>query len=203
MKTTKDTTSPLEELFLDELAGIYDAETRLAKALPQMAKAATHEDLQSAFESHLAETEGHVEKLKQIFAALGDSAKRKKCETVAGLLEEADEIASDHEGSPAINAALISVAQKVEHHEIAAYGCLHEWAKTLGNEEAADLLQEILEEEKTADETLTELAREHCNEQALGNSDPQPDSTAEEEGSEEDASRMDSSTAGAAQAQRA
>lgn len=203
MKTTKENPSPLEELFLDELAEIYDAESRLAKALPQMVKAATHEDLQSAFESHLAETEGHAEKLKQIFAALGDSAKRKKCEAIAGLLEEADEIASDHEGSPAINAALISVAQKVEHHEIASYGCLHEWAKTLGNEEAADLLQAILEEEKTADETLTELAREHCNEQALRNSDPQPDSTAEEEGFEEDAPRMDSSTAGAAQAQRA
>jgi len=165
----------LEELFLDELADMYDAENRLTRALPKMAKAATHEELCNAFESHLSETEGHVTNLEKVFKAFGKTAKGKKCEAIVGLLKEGDEIAAENKGSPTINAALISAAQKVEHYEIASYGCLREWAEQLGNQEAADLLQETLDEEKAADQKLTELARERCNEAAQGS-----DSSAEE-----------------------
>ena len=163
MKTLKD-------LFLDELADMYDAERRVVKALPKMAKAATCPDLRAAILSHLKETEGHVKKLEQVFQSFDEKAKGQTCEATVGLLEEGDEIAADFKGSPAINAALISAAQKVEHYEMASYGCLHEWAGLLGNPEAAALLEEILEEEKAANESLTELARASSNEEALGES---------------------------------
>lgn len=170
----------LRELLLDELADMYDAEHRLIKALPKMARAATCDDLKGAFQSHLKETEGHVQKLEQVFRAFGEKAKGKKCEATVGLLEEGDEIAAEFKGSPAINAALISAAQKVEHYEIASYGCLREWAGLLGNEQASGLLEKILEEEKAADEKLTGLARASYNEEALGES--------EENGSDQDSS---------------
>ena len=156
---------------MDELADMYDAEHRIIKALPKMAKAATCDDLKAAIQSHLKETEGQVKKLEQVFQSFGVKARGKKCEATVGLLEEGDEIAADFKGSPAINAALISAAQKVEHYEMASYGCLHEWAGLLGNEKAAGLLQEILDEEKTANEKLTELARAGNNEEALGGTD--------------------------------
>jgi len=160
----------LKVLFLDELADMYDAERRIVKALPKMAKAATCEKLKQAILTHLKETEGHVTKLKQVFQSFDEKAKGKTCEATVGLLKEGDEIAADFKGSPAINAALISAAQKVEHYEMASYGCLHEWAGLLGNEEAAGLLQEILEEEKAANETLTGLARASSNAEALDES---------------------------------
>jgi ferritin-like metal-binding protein YciE len=158
----------LKVLFLDELADMYDAEHRIVKALPKMAKAATCLDLREAIQSHLKETEGHVKKLEQVFQSFDEKAKGKKCEATVGLLEEGAEIAVEFKGSPAINAALISAAQKVEHYEMASYGCLHEWAGLLGNKEAAGLLQEILDEEKAANESLTKLARASNNEEALG-----------------------------------
>ncbi len=161
MKTLKD-------LFLGELADIYDAERRIVKALPKMRKAATCTDLKAAIESHLKETEGHVKKVEEVFRCFGVKAKGQTCEATVGLLEEGDEIAADFKGSPAINAALISAAQKVEHYEIASYGCLQEWAELLGNGEAAGLLGEILEEEKAANESLTTLARDGTNREALG-----------------------------------
>ena len=161
----------LKVLFLDELADMYDAERRIVKALPKMAKAATSADLKKAIESHLRETVGHVKKLEGVFKSFDEKAKGKTCEATVGLLKEGDEIAADFKGSPAINAALISAAQKVEHYEMASYGCLHEWAELLGNNEAAGLLKEILEEEKTANETLTELARASSNAEALGLTD--------------------------------
>jgi len=160
----------LKKLFLDELSDMYDAEHRIIKALPKMAKAATSDDLKEAFQSHLRETQGHAKKLEQVFRAFGEKAKAKKCEATVGLLEEGDEIAAEFKGSPTINAALISAAQKVEHYEIASYGCLHEWAGLLGNEQAVELLEEILGEEKAADEKLTELARASSNEEALDES---------------------------------
>jgi ferritin-like metal-binding protein YciE len=153
----------LETLFLDELEDIYDAEVRLTKALPKLAKAATHDRLREAFENHLSETEGHVEKVEMIFKAFDQPVKSKRCKAMVGLLKEGDEIASDHKGELTINAALVSAAQKVEHYEIGSYGCLREWAHLLGNHEAAGLIGEILAEEKTADAALTELARECCN----------------------------------------
>ena len=169
----------LEDLFLDELADMYDAEQRLVRALPKMAKAATSPALQAAIRSHLKETEGHVAKLEKVFRAFGKKPKGKKCEATVGLLEEGDEIAADFKGSPAINAALISAAQKVEHYEIASYGCLHEWAGVLGNETAAGHLLAILDEEKAANEFLTELARSGDNQNALGGSgENEPESSA-------------------------
>jgi len=156
----------LEVLFLDELADMYDAEQRIVRALPKMAKAATCTDLQSAFRSHLKETEGHVTKLEMVFQDFGKKAKRQKCEATVGLLEEGGEIATDFKGSPAINAALICAAQKVEHYEIATYGCLHEWAGLLGHKKAAGLLKDILDQEKAADDSLTELARAGSNVEA-------------------------------------
>lgn len=161
MKTLKD-------LFLSELADIYDAECRIVKALPKMAKAATSPELKEAIEAHLAETEGHVKTVEAVFECFDLKAKGEKCEATVGLLEEGDEIAADFKGSPAINAALICAAQKVEHYEIASYGCLQEWARLLGNDEAADLLGGILDEEKHANESLTELARASSNEEAVG-----------------------------------
>lgn len=155
--------NPLEELLLDELADIYYAENQLVKALPKMAKAANHADLRQAYVSHFEETKGHVEKVKEVFGAFGKPVKSKKCEAIIGLLKEADELAADNKGRITLDAALISAAQKVEHYEIASYGSLREWATVLGNGAAADLIEEILNEEKTADETLTELARRHCN----------------------------------------
>ena len=156
---------------MDELADMYDAEHRIIKALPKMAKAATCPDLKKAIQSHLKETEGQVRKLNQVFKSFGVKAKGKTCEATVGLLEEGDEIATEFKGSPAINAALVSAAQKVEHYEIASYGCLHEWAEVLGNKEAAGLLKQILDEEKGANESLNELAHSSLNQEALGESD--------------------------------
>ena len=158
----------LKDLFMAELADMYDAEHRIAKALPKLAKAATCNHLKEAFLSHLKETEGQVTKLEKVFQMFGEPAKGKKCEATVGLLAEGDEIAQEFGGSPAINAALISAAQKVEHYEMASYGCLREWAALLGNAKAATVLQEILAEETTANETLTELAETRSNEEALG-----------------------------------
>ena len=146
---------------------MYDAESRLVKALPKMAKAATSEPLKEALEAHLEETRGHVTAIEEVFECFDLEAKGETCEATAGLIEEAGEIIDAFRGSPAINAALICAAQKIEHYEIASYGCLHEWATLLGNNEAVDLLQEILEEEKNANNTLTEIARANCNDQAL------------------------------------
>ena len=164
MKTLKD-------LFLDELADMYDAERRIVKALPKMAKAATCDKLKKAIEFHLLQTEGHVTKIEQVFQSFDQEARGKTCEATVGLLKEGDEIAADFKGSPAINAALISAAQKVEHYEMASYGCLHAWADLLDNTEAAALLEDILDEEKTANDSLTELAHASSNEEALGGSD--------------------------------
>jgi ferritin-like metal-binding protein YciE len=161
MKTLKD-------LFRDEVADMYDAERRIVKALPKLVKAATCEKLKAALQAHLKETEGHVTKLEQVFQSLDQKAKGKTCKTTVALLEEGGDIVTEFKGSPALNAALISAAQKVEHHEIASYGALREWAKLLGNSKAADLLEEILGEEKAANATLTELALNGSDKEALG-----------------------------------
>jgi ferritin-like metal-binding protein YciE len=153
----------LEDLFLDSLADMYYAEAQLTKALPKMAKAATDDSLREAFESHLTETEGNVRKLEEVFASFGKEPKSKKSKAILGIIDEADEIVSDNKKSPTINAALIYAAQKAEHYEIASYGSLRDWARSLDNEEAADLIEEILDEEKAADSKLTDLAEEHCN----------------------------------------
>jgi ferritin-like metal-binding protein YciE len=169
----------LEALFLEELADIYDAENRLTQALPKMASAAVHEDLRTAFEEHLAETQGHVQKVQAVFKAFGVSPRAQQCEAMVGLLKEADEIAEDNEDEPTLDAALISAAQKVEHYEIASYGCLHEWAGLLDNEEAQEILAEILGQEKAADEKLTAIARDACNVEAEEGSESEEEDEAE------------------------
>lgn len=157
----------LQDLFFNELADIYDAEHRIAKALPKMAKAATSTALKKAFELHLKQTEGHVKKVEEIFECFDRKAKSKTCDATVGLLKEGDEMVASFQGSPAINAALIAAAQKIEHYEIATYGCLHEWAKIMGNTKAAVLLQEILDEEGDTNKELTLLARSSSNEDAM------------------------------------
>src|SRR5262245_25371575 len=156
----------LENLFHDELMDMYDAEQRITKALPRLAKAATCPKLKEALENHLSETKSQIENLVKVFGFTGEKPKAKKCEATIGLLEEGDEIAQEFKGSPAINAAIIAAGQKVEHYEIASYGCLREWAELLGYEEAVELLADNLEQEKGANQTLTEIARSGDNEQA-------------------------------------
>ena len=158
----------LKDLFLDSLADIYYAEKQLIKALPKMAKAATHDHLRAAFETHLKETEGHVQKLEQVFEAFGETPKTKKCPAILGIIEEAEEMAADNKKSPTINAALIFAGQKAEHYEISSYGGLRDWAKLLDNEDAANILDEILDEEKAADAKLSDLAEDDCNQAAKG-----------------------------------
>jgi ferritin-like metal-binding protein YciE len=158
----------LKDLFLHEIADMYDAERRIVKALPKLVKAATCEKLKAALLAHLKEIEGHVTKLEQIFQSLDQKAHGKTCKATVALLEEGGDIAAEFKGSPAINAALISAAQKVEHHEIASYGALHEWAELLGHSNATGLLEEILGEEKAANATLTKLALDTSDKAALG-----------------------------------
>jgi ferritin-like metal-binding protein YciE len=149
----------LQDLFVDELKDLYNAETQLTKALPKMAKAAASEDLRAAFEAHLEETEHQIERLETIFKQLEASPKGKKCKAMAGLIEEGKEM-MDMDAEDAVkDAALIAAAQRVEHYEMAGYGTVRTYAQLLGFEEAANLLQETLDEEAGADEKLGELAK--------------------------------------------
>jgi len=149
----------LRETFVEELKDIYDAEKQLLKALPKMAKAAEHQELKEAFETHRDETEEHVRRLEQVFKSIDQPAKGKKCKAMQGLVEEGQELIEEEEG----DAALICAAQKIEHYEIASYGSLEAWAKLMGEQEAADILGETLGEEKAADEKLNNLAEETIN----------------------------------------
>jgi ferritin-like metal-binding protein YciE len=156
----------LEDLFVDSLADMYYAENQLVKALPKMAKTVTHDDLRNAIEMHLAETEGHVQKLERVFEQFNQKPHSKKCPAIVGIIKEAEEIISENKKAPTINAAVIYAAQKAEHYEIASYGTLREWARHLQKHEAANLINEVLEQEKAADDKLTQLAQAHCNESA-------------------------------------
>src|SRR6266576_1970860 len=149
----------LHHLFLHELRDLYDAEQRLTKALPEMAEAATAVDLKQAFQAHLSETETHVARLEQIFAMLNERAKGESCEGIKGLLEEGNDLLDEDAAEAVRDAGLIASAQKVEHYEIAGYGTLRTWANLLGRKEAAQLLEFTLDEEKQADQKLTEIAR--------------------------------------------
>lgn len=156
----------LEELFLNELADIYDAEKRIAKTLPKMAKAAQSDELKEAIEAHLAETQEHATKVEEVFALFDQEPRSKTCEAAIGLLKEGEDIAAEFKGSPALDAAIIAAAQKVEHYEIASYGTLRTWAVLLENDDAAELLGEILDEEKAADGTLNDIAKSQSNDEA-------------------------------------
>jgi ferritin-like metal-binding protein YciE len=171
----------LKELFIDELRDLYDAENRLVKAIPKMAKACSSNELRSGFEHHLEQTKGHVDRLKQILTSLEEKPAGKKCPGMTGIIREGEEtMEEDYEGG-VMDAALISIAQRVEHYEIAAYGCVHAWAQELGEQEAAALLEKTLTEEKDTDAKLTELA-EQINASALSESGTEEEQ--EEEGEE-------------------
>lgn len=158
----------LKELYIEELRDIYNAEQQLTKALPKMAKAATSEELRSGFEEHLQQTKGHVQRLEKIFGELGEKANGKKCKGMEGLIAEGAEMIDEDElEDEARDAGLISAAQRVEHYEIAAYGCVRTYANILGEENAVSLLEQTLQEEKDTDEKLTELA-EKINLEAAG-----------------------------------
>jgi ferritin-like metal-binding protein YciE len=156
----------LEKLFLEELKDVYNAEKQILRALPKMAKAAESPQLEQAFTQHLKETQGQVQRLERIFKELGQTARGKKCKGMEGLLEEGKEVLEE-EGEPAvIDAALIASAQRVEHYEIAAYGCLRTYASLLGYSEAGRLLQQTLKEEEAADQKLSKLGESGINEAA-------------------------------------
>jgi ferritin-like metal-binding protein YciE len=156
---TKSDKTMLRELFIDELRDIYWAEKHLTKALPKMQKASTLEELATAFEEHLAVTEGQIERIEQVFEILEMAPRAKKCEAMAGLVLESQNMLEElPKGTAVRDAGLIISCQKVEHYEIAAYGSLVQLAKTMGENEIADLLQQTLDEEKEADQLLTELA---------------------------------------------
>lgn len=160
------TAKTFEELFIEELSDIYNAEKQLTKALPKMAKAASNQDLSAGFTTHLEETEGQIERIEKAVKAEGLTLKRKKCAAMEGLIEEGKEAIDELEEGPLRDVALIIAAQKVEHYEISGYGSLIELAKLLGYDKAVKLLGETLEEEKATDEKLTILATGDVNEEA-------------------------------------
>jgi ferritin-like metal-binding protein YciE len=153
----------LEDLFHEQLRDMYDAEKQLVKALPKMAKASSAQELKSAFEEHLQQTKGHVEKLEHVFELIGKKAKAKSCAAMEGLVEEGSEMISMNAEPMVMDAGLIAAAQRVEHYEIAGYGCLHTWARQLNNHQAADTIEQILREEKDADQKLTQIAEGMVN----------------------------------------
>ncbi|MGA9464794.1 MAG: ferritin-like domain-containing protein [Terracidiphilus sp.] len=156
----------IDKLFVEELKDLYSAENQITKTLPKMIKATSSKELRGAFEHHLKETEGHVRRLEQIFAILGGSPKGKTCAGMKGILEEGAEMLKETEEGDLRDAALISGAQRVEHYEMAAYGTVRSYAERLKQQQIMKLLQETLEEEKTADKKLTEVSRD-VNERAL------------------------------------
>ena len=178
----------LRELYVDELRDLYDAENRLVKALPKLAKEAQSQELRSGIEEHLKQTRGHVDRLRQIFEALGERPSGKKCAGMVGLIQEGDEMMDQEFEDGVKDAALISAAQRVEHYEIAAYGCVKTWAGLLGEKEAQDLLERTLNEEKEADQKLTEIAGE-INVQAMSETQTSESGSESEEEEQKPATR--------------
>ncbi len=163
----------LHDAFLDELRDAYDAEKQVTKALPKMAKAATSPGLRTAFQSHLEETRGQVARLEEVFAALGEKVRGKHCDGMAGIIEEGKSAMEEDFDDSTMDAALIASAQRVEHYEMAAYGTLVAWARAMGHTEAADLLEETLDEEKATDAKLTQLAEGGINQEAADAAHPE------------------------------
>jgi len=170
----------LHDAFIDELRDCYDAEKQLIKALTKLAKAATSPPLRDAFESHLEETRGQVERVEQVFELIGEKARGKHCDGIAGIIEEGKSVMEEDFDDATMDACLIASGQRAEHYEIAAYGTLVAWARAMGHDEAADLLQETLDEEKAADEKLTSLAEAGINQEAAEAAHPEQDEEEEE-----------------------
>src|ERR1700694_5495552 len=156
----------LKDLFLDTLKDIYFAEKKILSALPKMARAAQSPKLKAAFEKHLAETDGQVERLEQVFASIDETPKGKTCDAIMGIIEEGKEIMDEYKDTPALDAGLLAAAQAVEHYEISRYGTLKTWADKLGMKDAIKLLDQTLAEEKKTDDTLSRIAKSAINAQA-------------------------------------
>ena len=156
----------LHDAFIDELRDAYDAEKQLTKALPKMAKAASSPQLRAAFQAHLKETRAQVERLEEVFESLDEKVSGKHCDGIAGIIEEGKSVMEEDFDDVTMDASLIAGGQRAEHYEMAAYGTLVAWARAMGHEEAAALLQETLDEEKAADEKLTEVAESGVNQEA-------------------------------------
>ena len=161
--SSEELSSKLEKLFEESLKDIYWAEKALTKAIPKMIKNASSQDLVDALESHLGETEEHVRRAEEVFRVLGKEPKAKKCDAMEGLIKEAEEIMKESDEGVMRDAGIILAGQKVEHYEIATYGTLRTFAQTLGLDEAVSILEQTLEEEKNADEKLTEVAESAIN----------------------------------------
>lgn len=157
----------LHEMMVEEIKDLYHAEKQLTKALPKLAKAATHEDLREAFEMHLEETQEHITRLEEVFDALGEKVKAKPCPGMAGIIQEGQETMQEDADGAVLDAALIAAAQRAEHYEIGAYGTCIEWARLMGHTEVVSLLEQTLEEEKATDKKLTMLAEQEINQAAL------------------------------------
>lgn len=168
----------LHDAFIDELRDTYDAERQLTKALAKLAKAATASPLREAFESHLEETHGQIERLEQVFASLDEKVRGKHCDGIAGIIEEGKSVMDEDFDDAAMDACLIAAGQRAEHYEMAAYGTLVAWARAMGHDEAAGLLQQNLDEEKAADEKLSSLAEGGINESAAEGAHPDDDEPA-------------------------
>lgn len=169
-------TQTLRDLYVDELKDLYDAENRLIKALPKMAKAATSEELRSGIEQHLGQTKEHASRLKEILTGMDEKAGGKKCPGMMGILDEGQEMLEEDFEGAVLDAAIISAAQRVEHYEIAAYGCIRTWAEILGETNASQLLEKTLGEEKVTDEKLTQLS-EQINQEAKSLASEEEDET--------------------------
>jgi len=157
----------LKELYVNELRDLYNAENQLIKALPKMAKGASSDELKDAFEKHLEQTKGHVQRLEEVFEELGEKTKGKTCQAMKGLIEEGSEILKADGEASVLDAAIIVAAQKVEHYEIASYGSVRTFAQLLGQDASAELLQQTLDEESEANELLNKLAEDIVNSEAL------------------------------------
>ncbi len=187
----------LHDAFIDELRDTYDAERQLTKALPKLAKAATNPKLRKAFETHLEETAGQIERLEQVFASLDEKVRGKHCDGIAGIIDEGKAIMEEDFDEATMDACLIAAGQRAEHYEMAAYGTLVAWARAMGHDEAANLLQETLDEEKATDEKLSEIAEAGINQAAASAAHP-----GEEEEEEEMASAGSGPRRGAAKPSR-
>ena len=163
----------LHDAFIDELRDLYDAERQLTKALGKLAKAATSPPLREAFTAHLEETQGQVERLEQVFESLDEKPRGKHCAGIAGIIDEGKAIMDEDFDDTTMDACLIAAGQRAEHYEMAAYGTVIAWARAMGHTAAADLLQQTLDEEKDADETLSSLAEAGINQEAAGAAHPE------------------------------
>ena len=187
----------LHDAFIDELKDTYNAEKQILKALPKMIKAASTPALRAAFEAHLDETRNQVTRLEQVFATLDEKVKGKHCDGMAGIIEEGKSVMEEDFDEATMDACLIASAQRVEHYEMAAYGTLVAWARALGHAQAAELLEETLDEEKAADEKLSSIAEDGVNQEAADAMNPE-----DGDADDEPAPKKKSKTAGKKTARR-